>query len=41
MPPAVVLIVDDEERNVELLKALRSHEGLEVAGATFCFELPL
>jgi CheY-like chemotaxis protein len=34
MAPSSVLIVDDEEKNVKLLKALLSHEGLEMAAAT-------
>lgn len=33
MAPSVVLIVDDEEKNLKLLKAILSHEGLEVVAA--------
>lgn len=33
MNQAIVLVVDDEEKNLKLLCALLAHEGLEVAAA--------
>lgn len=34
MAPPIVLVVDDEEKNVKLFKAILSHEGLEVIVAS-------